>query len=611
MPLQIDPSKPGGRGSHFISVLALLKPGVSVAHAQEEMVRYAKQFAESRGPAGHPFDPKNHPIVLAGFQDEIVKGVRSAMLVLLGAVGFVLLIACVNVANLLLARAEARRREIAVRTAIGAGMGRLLQQFIIEGVLLSLTGAIFGIGLAFAGLRLLVASNAGSIPRVAEIGIDWQVLLFTLAISVATGVAFGLAPVIHMRSSKLHDTLKAAVGRATGAVAANRFRAALVVSELALALVLLIGSGLMVKAFWKLQEVDAGFNPNHLLTMRLSLPAVTYKDAASVNGFYSSLAERLNALPGVVSASIASGLPPERTINANDTAIEGFVPVPNGPIQNIDYWNSVSGKYFDTIGAKLLEGRFLNETDGASAPLSVVVNHTMARTFWPRESALGHRVRTSNNTPWRTIVGVVADVKNAALDRPAGTELYFPFAQAPRTLSWVVVRTAGEPMKLTGAVRDAIRAQDRGLPISNIGSMEDVMSTARSRPRFLTLLLTLFSSLSLILAALGIYGVISYAVAQRTNEIGIRMALGARGGDVIRLIGASGVRLALAGTLLGAAGAFALTRFLSGMLFGVSSLDPVTFLAMAGTLILVTLLACYVPARRASKVDPLIALRYE
>jgi predicted permease len=612
VPLQLDPAKPGGRGSHYMNLLALLKPGTGTAQAQAEMTRYAKHSSDTLGAANHPFDPKIHPIVLAGFQEEIVKGVRRAMLVLLGAVGFVLLIACVNVANLLLARAESRRREIAVRAAIGAGLGRLLQQFIIEGVLLSLTGAVFGILLAFGGLRLLVASNAGSIPRVAEIGIDWQVLLFTLAISVATGVAFGLAPVIHMRTATLHDTLKATVGRATGAVGANRFRALLVTSELALALILLIGSGLMVKAFWKLQEVDAGMNPNHLLTMRLSLPSVTYKDSASVNGFYGGLAARIGALPGVVSASIASGLPPERPINANDTTIEGFVPIPNGPIQNIDYWNSVSGKYFETIGAHLLEGRFLNEGDGPASPLAVVVNHTMAKTYWPRESALGHRVRAGgNNSPWRTIVGVVADVKNAALDRPAGTELYFSFAQLPRTLSWVVVRARGDPMSLTGAVRACVRGLDGGLPISNIGSMEDVMATARSRPRFLTLLLTLFSSLSLTLAALGIYGVISYAVAQRTNEIGIRMALGARGGDVVRLIGASGVRLALAGTVLGAAGAFALTRLLSGMLFGVSSLDPPTFVAMAATLIAVTLLACYIPARRASRVDPLIALRYE
>jgi putative ABC transport system permease protein len=611
-PLQIDPAKPGGRGSHFLNLLALRKPGVGEAQAQAEMLRYAQHSADTLGRANHPFDPKVHPIVLAGFQDEIVKKVRRELLVLLGAVAFVLLIACVNVANLLLARAEARRREIAVRLAIGAGLGRLLYQFIVEGILLALGGAVLGTLLAFGGLRVLVATNAGGIPRVSEIGIDWQVLLFTLGVSVLTGVAFGLAPAFHMRSATLHDTLKAAAGRATGAVTANRFRSILVTGELALALILLIGSGLMIKAFWKLQEVDAGINPKHLLTMRLSLPNVTYKDGPAVSAFYANLSARVNSLPGVVSAAIASGLPPSRQINANDTMIEGFVPVPGGPIQNVDYWNSVSGRYFETIGAHLLEGRYLNDADGANAPLVVVVNQTMAKTFWPRESALGHRVRTSGpNTPWRTVVGVVGDIKNAAVDRPAGTELYFPFPQLPARLSWVVVRTQGEPMGLVSAVRSEIQRADRALPISNIGSMEDVMSTARSRPRFLTLLLTMFSSLSLILAALGIYGVISYAVAQRTNEIGIRMALGARGGDVVRLIGANGARLALAGTLLGGAGAFALTRVLSGMLFGVSSVDPWTFIAMTLALIAVTLIACYIPARRASRVDPLIALRYE
>jgi putative ABC transport system permease protein len=610
-PLQIDPAKPGNRGSHFLNVLARLKPGAGIAQAQSEMVRYAQHSSDTLGRANHPFDPKMHPIVLAGFQDEIVKGVKRAMLVLLGAVGFVLLIACVNVANLLLARSENRRKEIAVRVAIGAGMGRLLGQFILEGILLSLGGAALGLAVAFGGLRVLVNTNAGSIPRVSEIAIDWQVLAFALGISVATGVVLGLAPLIHMRASKLHDTLKSAAGRTTGAISANAFRTALVTAELALALVLLIGSGLMIKAFWKLQEVNAGFQPEQLLTMRLSLPTVNYKDAAAVRSFYGSLAAKLNTLPGVRSAAIASGLPPERPINANDTMIENFVPVPNGPIQNIDYWNSVSGKYFETIGARLIEGRFVTDADGAEAPFVVVVNQTLAKTYWPKESALGHRVRTSPSTPWRMIVGVVADVKNAALDRPAGTEVFFPFAQLPQRLSWVVVKAQGDPMSLVSAVRSEIRGLDRALPISSVGTMEDSMATARSRPRFLTLLLTMFSTLSLVLAALGIYGVISYAVAQRTNEIGLRMALGAQAGDVVRLIGAAGLRMAIAGTVLGAVGAFALTRFMSGLLFGVSSVDAVTFAAMAALLVAVTMAACYVPARRASRVDPLIALRYE
>ena len=610
-PLQIDPAKPGGRGSHFLNLLARLKPGTGPAQAQSEMVRYEQHSAETSGQGAHHFDPRNHPIVLAGFQDEVVKGVKRAMLVLLGAVGFVLLIACVNVANLLLARAESRRKEIAVRAAIGAGRGRLLGQFVVEGILLSLGGAGLGVLLALGGLRILVNTNAGSIPRMEEIALDWQVLLFTLAVSVATGIAFGLAPLIHVRGSKLHETLKSAAGRTTGGVTANHFRSALVTAELGLALVLLIGSGLMVKAFWKLQEVNAGFNPEHLLTLRLSLPGVNYKDATAVRSFYARLAARLNSLPGVESAALASGLPPTRPINANDTAIEGFVPIPNGPIQNIDYWNSVSGKYFETVGARLMEGRFLNDADGAEAPFVCVVNYTLAKTYWPKESAIGHRMRTSDDTPWRTIVGVVGDIKNAALDRPAGTEVFFPFAQLPRGLSWVVVKTRGEPMGLVGAVRNEVRALDRALPVSSVASMEDVMASARSRPRFLTLLLTMFSSLSLVLAALGIYGVISYSVAQRTNEIGIRMALGAQGGDVVRLIGVKGLKLAITGTALGAAGALALTGVLSGLLFGVSAMDAGTFAAMAVVLIAVTMAACYLPARRASRVDPLTALRYE
>jgi putative ABC transport system permease protein len=613
VPVQIDPAKPGGRGSHFLSILARLRPGVPIAQADADLHRYAEHSRDTLGPNTHAFDTKFHTLVLAGFQEEIVRRVRQSLLVLLGAVGFVLLIACVNVANLFLARAEARRREIAVRTAIGARARTLLGQFVTEGVLLSLGGAVVGILLAFGGLRLLVATNAGSIPRSGEIGINWQVLLFTLAVGVATGIAFGLAPLVHTRASLLHDTLKAATGRTTGGTGSGRFRTVLVTSELALALILLIGSGLMIRAFWKLQEVDSGMNPNHLLTMRVSLPAVTYKDATAVTNFYGSLMARLNGLSGVVSASIATGLPPARQINANDTMIENHVVVPGGPLNNIDYWNSVTPNYFQTIGARLIEGRFLHAGDGATSPFVVVVNQTLARTYWPGQSALGHRVRTSNSTPWRTVVGVVADIKNAALDRPAGTELFFPFDQAAggRALSWIVVRTQSDPMSLAGVVRNEIRNLDRALPVSSVGSMEDVMSTARSRPRFLTLLLTMFSTLSLILAAVGIYGVISYAVVQRTSEIGIRMALGAQRGDVLRLIGSTGVKLALAGTLIGAAGAFGLTRFLSTLLFGVSSVDPVTFIAMAAALIAVTLLACYLPARRASKTDPLVALRYE
>ena len=621
VPLQIDPAKPGGRGSHFLSLLGRLRSGVSFVQAVNEMQGYTRHPAVPPSQGTHGFDPKFHTIVLAGFQDEVVKSIRPAMLVLLGAVGFVLLIACVNVANLLLARAEARRREIAVRAAIGAGLSSFLRQFVVEGVLLSLTGALFGVLLAYGGLRLLVATNAGSIPRVDEIGIDWRVLAFALLLSMGTGVIFGLAPLMHMRMGKLHDTLKTAAGRTTGAAAANRFRAILVTSELALALVLLIGSGLMIKAFWKLQQVNAGFNPDHVLTMRIALPRRSYATAAAANGFWSSLLSRINSLPGVTAASMATELPPQRQIDANDTSIEGFVPVPNGPLQNVDYWNFVSPEYFEAVGARLVDGRFLTPGDGIGAPPVAVINQTMARTFWPKESAIGHRIRLEGpQGSWRTIVGIVADIKNAGLDRPTGTELFVPVVQRntiPNNTnvfigtSYLVIRTKRDPMSVAGAVRGQVLSLDNALPVSNVASLEDLMSADRARPRFLTMLLTLFSAVSLTLAALGIYGVISYLVAQRTNEIGIRMALGAQSADVLKLISATGLRLAIAGTVIGAAGAVLLTRFLSGLLFGVSSFDPLTFVAMALTLSAVTMLACYVPARRASKVDPLIALRYE
>ncbi|MGA2593336.1 MAG: ABC transporter permease [Bryobacteraceae bacterium] len=620
--LQLDPAQPGNRGSHYLSILARLRPGVSMAQAQSEMHRYEIHSSQILTRQQHPFDPVQHPIVLAGFQDEIVHSARPAMLVLLGAVAFVLLIACVNVANLLLARSEARRREIAVRAAIGASLGNLLRQFVAEGILLSAAGGFLGVLLALAGLRLLAASNAGNIPRADEIGIDWRVLLFALVLALATGVVFGLAPILHVRPAGLLEILKSAAGRATNSAAANRFRAVLVGSELALALVLLIGSGLMVKAFWKLQEVNSGLTPERLLTLQVSLPASSYSTEAQAHGFWAALLSRVNALPGVESASLAAGLPPVRRINANTTPMEG---VPNGPDgfpPTIDYWNFVDSSYFRSAGVRLREGRLLNSGDGRRAPPVAVINQTMARAFWLRESAIGHRVKTESDggAQWHTIVGVVADVKNNGLDQPSGTELYIPYQQKSTvptvTNNFVpsaslLIRTKGDPMSLANPVRAQVRALDPTIPISGLRTMEETMSRAVSRPRFLTVVMTLFSSLSLILAALGIYGVISYAVAQRTAEIGIRMALGAQTGHVLRLVCASGLRIALAGIAAGALGAFALTRFLSGLLFGVSSLDTATFLAMAGVLAAVTLLACYIPARRASRIDPTIALRYE
>lgn len=613
--VQIDPANPGGRGGHYLSIVARLAPGRSLPQARDEMDALVKRSGEIHNTKYHGFDPRKHPIVMAGFQDEVVKGVRPAMLVLLGAVGFVLLISCVNVANLLLARAEARRREIAIRKAIGAGFTRLLWQFITEGVLLAVAGGIAGLLLAYGGLRLIVITNAGLIPRTSEIDIDYRVLLFTLLVALLTGIGFGLAPMMHLMARDLHETLKSSTGRATASIASGRFRSALVMAELALALVLLIGAGLMIRAFWRLQEIDTGIDPRNVLTMRVALPSTSYRDGAATNGFWAALHTRLKALPGIDSVSLSTGLPPSRQLNANDTQIEGFVPVPGGPQQNVDYWNIVAPGYCAALRIRLIEGRCLDERDGPSAPPVAVINQTMARVFWGNQSSIGRRVRPAFTDPWRTVVGVVADVKNAGVDQPTGTELYLPYQQPldrnRNALINIVLRSVGDPVPFAGAVQSQVHALDPSLPVSSVRTMNDLMSVGRSRPRFLTLLLTLFSTVSLVLAALGIYGVVSYSVSQRTGEIGLRIAMGAGNSDILRMVLGHGMLLACAGLLVGAAGAVAITRFLRGFLFGISSLDIITFVTMAVVLLGVMLLACYVPALRATKVDPMVALRYE
>jgi predicted permease len=613
-PMQIDPARPGNRGGHFVSALGMLKPGVTLAQARDEMNLLVEQWGRQDGQGRHMLSPKNHPVVMSGFQEEVVGSVRLAMLMLLGAVGFVLLIACVNVANLLLARAEARQREIAIRKAMGAAVWRLARQFVTEGVMLSLGGALLGLALAFLGLRVIARANAASIPRVNEIGIDTTVLLFALGISFLTGIAFGLAPLAQIIAGNVHDTLKAAASRTTASVASNQFRRALVVTEMALALILLIGTGLMVRAFWKLQEVHAGFQPAGLLTMRVALPQAVYPESQRVLQFWTSVQQRVAALPGVEAATFVSGLPPMRQIMANDTQIEGWVRREGGPIQNMDYWQLTGPRYFETMGIRLIDGRYFDDRDGASAPLTVMVNQTTARMYWPGESALGHRVKPGFQGEWRTIVGVVEDVKNAGLDKPTATELYIPYLQTTglgMRNGFVILRAKGDPVRMVGPSRDVIHGIDSSLPIAAVRTMDEVLSSAQARPRFLTLLLTMFSGIALVLAAVGIYGVISYSVAQRTNEFGIRMAMGAGPRDVLTMVLGQGLLLGLIGVALGAAGALALTRLIRGLLFGISSFDPVTFLVMAALLTAVTLAACWIPARRATRVDPMVALRYE
>ncbi len=616
-PLQLDPAIQTNRGGHNYYLLGRLKTGVSPAAAQGELSALVQSYGEHKSPNTHSFDPKNHTIVSYPLQSEVVSSVRPALLVLLGAVVFVLLIASVNVANLLLARAEARRREIAIRGAMGAGLGRLARQFVTEGVLLALCGAILGLGLAYGGVRLVQLTNAGGIPRADEIVMDWRVLVFTLGTSLVTGAVFGLAPLVPLLVSGISGSLKDAAGSTTAAGGAQMFRRALVVGELAMALVLLIGCGLMLRAFWKLQEVHTGMAPDNVVTMRVSLPSGTYTDNKKIAGFWERFAEQITSLPGLKSAALVYGMPPMRAPNMNDTDFEGFVKREGGPIENVDFDQVITKDYFATMGIRLMEGRFFDDRDTAAGSPVVIVNSTLAHTFWPNESAIGKHVRPNSGSkdPWSTVVGVVDDVKNAGLDRPAGTEMYLDYRQSENfglTDMYVVLRAqSGDPRNLVGAVRERLNVMDASLPLSDVRMMDDVMQRAQARPRFLTLLLSLFSVTALAIATVGIYGVVSYSVARRTKEFGLRMVLGAQGGDVLGLVMKQGAGMVVVGLVAGWVVAFALTRLMASLLFGVAPTDLATFASVTVVLAGVALAACYVPARRATRVDPMQTLRYE
>ncbi len=613
--LRLDPANPGNRGGHNYYMLGRMRPGVTAGQAQGELASLVQSYGEKRVPKTHSFHPKTHTIVSFPLQAEVVSSVRPALLMLLGAVVFVLLIASVNVANLLLARAEARRREIAIRGALGAGLVRLARQFVTEGILLAFCGAVLGVALSFGGVRLVQLTNAGGIPRADEVSMDWRVLLFTLGTSLITGVLFGLAPLAPLLVSGISESLKDTAGSTTAAAGAQIFRRILVAGELAMALVLLIGCGLMLRAFWKLQEVHTGFHAENVITMRVSLPSGTYTDNAKITGFWTRLDERLTNLPGVRSAALVSGLAPMRPPNMNDTDIEGFVQTQDGPIQNVDFYQSVSKDYFATMGIRLMDGRLFDGRDVQGAPGAVIINNTMAMTFWPHLNPIGRRIRPGGSKDWCTIIGIADDVKNAGLDRPAGTELYLPYQQpagAGNSDMYVVMRTPlPDPRSLASVVREQLNEIDPSLPLADVRLMEDVLTRAQARPRFLTLLLSLFSGVALAIATVGIYGVVSYSVARRTKEFGLRMVLGAQGGDVLGLVMKQGAGMVVIGIVAGLATAFALTRLMASLLFGVAATDLPTFAGVTVVLFGVALAACYVPARRATQVDPIQTLRYE
>ena len=613
VPFQFDPANPGSRGSHFLSVIGRLKPGVTIEQAQSEMTSLMAGW-RSEGRAKHLLGPPNHPVVMLGLHEDVVGSARKAVWLLMAAVGFVLLIACVNVANLLLARAESRHREFAVRLALGAGVRRMVRQFVAEGFVLVVIASILGVALAFAGLKILLLFAPDSVPRTEEISVGLPVLVFTIAVAIVAVFLFGLAPLAQVSERNLANWIRGAGQRAIRG-GGQTLRKGLVVAEIALALILVIGSGLMIRAFWKLQQVNTGFDPSNVVSFGLNLPTVKYDNPKRLQ-FLNALEQKLSTIPGVAGVSMTSGLPPLRPIDANDTEIEGYQPTPDGPAQNIDYWNVVGTDYFKTMKIRLLEGRtFEPQDENPNAMPVVIVNQALAKRFWTG-SPIGRRVNPGFANPkvWCTIVGVVEDTKNAGMDKPAGPELYFQRQQVNQFIGSnvsFVVRATNDSAPLESSIRNAVRELDSSLPVYNLWSMDELVSKSMVQPRFLALLLATFSGIALFLAAIGIYGVMAYSVAQRTQEIGVRMALGARPLHVLKLVLGQSVGMLLIGVVIGLAGAFALTRLMRTLLFEITATDPLTYVSVIGLLAIVALLACYIPARRAAKVDPLIALRYE
>jgi predicted permease len=617
-PLTLDPANLGNRGGHFLNVLGRLAPETGLERARAEidlLIQASRELYAGK----HPFDREKHPIVIEPLHEVVVGEARPRMLLLLGAVGLVLLIACANVASLLLARAETRRRELALRTALGATRARLVRQALVESVLLGLGGGVLGAALAAVGLRAILALDPGAVPRVHEVRLDASVLLFTTAVSLLTGFLFGLAPALRIDVRALAAALKSSAHQATGGPRSHRLRRGLVVAEMAVALMLALGASLMIRSFESLLKVDPGFQPSGLVSLQLRVTNAEYPEAAQVTGFFDELRRRVLALPGVASASLMSGLPPNRPINANDIMFEGKTLQPGDPPWNVDYWQIVADDYFTTLRIPLVEGRYLEAGDAPGAPLAAVVNEAMARKFWPGESPLGRRVRPAGDeSPWVTIVGVVGDVKQQGLEASTGTELYMPMRQTPEMIggasrTMILVARAGQadPGALIPALRGTVASLDPGLPITNVRTLDEVLGEAVARPRFVATLLFLFAAVALLLAAVGIYGVLAEAVTQRTGEIGVRMALGADRSRILRMIVGQGMALAAAGLALGLLGSLALVRLMRSLLFGVGAADPLSWAAGAAVLLAVALTACLLPALRATRVDPMVALRAE
>jgi putative ABC transport system permease protein len=609
MPIAFTPQQAARRGSHYLQVVARLKDGVTLQQAQAEMSaiagRLQQQYPQSNTDVGATVVP---------LQEQLVGNIKPALLVLLGAVGFVLLVACANVANLLLARAAARQKEIATRIALGASRLRLVRQFLTESVLLASVGGVVGLLLSLWGVRVLKAFIPDTISQAKEISIDVKVLVFTLLVSLLTGLVFGLAPALQATKFNLNETLKEGGRDSSSNNRGNRIRAALVVAEVAISLVLLVGAGLLINSFLRLRSVDPGFRTENLLTMNVVLTPLKYPDLARRSAFYTEMLRRVEAVPGVRAATVASQIPLTQQGDSSGLLFEGRPDPPAGQ-PNLAAIRVVAPHYFQALGIRLLRGRGLTDQDRADSPTVAVISETMARRYWPGEDPLNKRFsfgKPESDADLVTVVGIAGDVRQFGLDKDVKPQVYMSYQQTDGFLPrYLIVSTSVEPRSVASSVRGAVWEVDRDQPVSDISTMEDVLSESLARQRFSTILLGVFGAVALVLAAVGIYGLMSYSVAQRTHEIGIRMALGARPRDVLKLAVGQGLKLVLVGVAVGALVALALTRVMASLLYGVSATDPVTFITISLVLVGVALLASFVPARRATKVDPLVALRYE